>query len=49
MGIYQTLEIQFYIHLLEYYTTLVARTGANRQQYTKLLLQMADCELVMLT
>ena len=33
----------------EYYTTRVARTGANRQQYTKLLLQMADCELVRLT
>ena len=40
---------RLYSHLLEYYTTLEACTGANRQQYTKLLSQMADCELVRLT
>ncbi len=35
MGTSITLEIQFYSHLLEYFTTLVACTGANWQQYNQ--------------
>jgi hypothetical protein len=31
VGTFVTLEIQFYSHILEYYTTLVACTGANWQ------------------
>jgi hypothetical protein len=30
-----TLKIQFYSHLLEYSTTLLACTGANWQQYNQ--------------
>ena len=35
VGASLTLEIQFYSHLLEYNTTLVACTGANWQQYNQ--------------
>ncbi len=35
MGTSLTLEIQFYSHLLEYYTTQVACTGTNGQQYNQ--------------
>jgi hypothetical protein len=50
MGISLTLEIQFYSHLLEFYTTLVvACTGAKWQQYNQVTVRIAYCELVRLT
>ena len=49
MGTSLTLEIQFYSHLIEYYTTLVACTGAKWQQYNQVTVVIAYCELVRLT
>jgi hypothetical protein len=49
VGTALTLEIQFYSYLLEYYTTLVACTGAKWQQYSQVTVMMAYYELVRLT
>jgi len=49
VGTSLTLEIQFYSHLLEYYTPLVACTGAKWQQYNQVTVVIAYCELVRLT
>jgi hypothetical protein len=43
------LEILFYSHLLEYYTTLVACTGAKWQQYSQVTVMIGYFELVRLT